>query len=464
VRAPTDHPNIVLINCDDLGYGDLGCYGSTVHATPALDRMAAEGTRLTDFYMASSVCSPSRGAMMTGCYPPRIGLGSGDNDSFVLFPGHHTGIGPDEITIADVLRAEGYATQIIGKWHLGDQPEFLPTRHGFDGYYGLPYSNDMSRQQGCQQQWCPLPLMRDQEVIQQQPDQSGITERYVEESVRFIRAHRQEPFFLYFAHMYVHLPHYPPRAFLERSRNGPYGAVVECIDWSVSALLHELRIQGLEENTLVIFTSDNGGRASEGGSNAPLRGSKFSSWEGGFRVPCIARWPGQIPAGAACAQVTTSMDFMPTLARLAGTREPDDRAIDGCDISPVLLHPDNAISPRSFFLYYFRNDLDAVRAGRWKLFVRRFSRDDRQSHPVRELFDLGVDIGETTNVCDQHPDVVAELMQHIEWGHRELGCQACGISGQCVRPSGYVEHPQMLTEYDPQHPYYMAEYDLADRG
>ncbi|HCL30153.1 MAG TPA: Cerebroside-sulfatase, partial [Candidatus Latescibacteria bacterium] len=200
LRAATDRPNIILINCDDLGYGDVGCYGSTVHSTPHLDRMAAEGMRLTDFYMASSVCSPSRGALMTGCYPQRIGLGTGDDGKAVLFPGDAVGLNPDEITIASLLKGQGYATQLVGKWHLGDQPEFLPTRHGFDHYYGLPYSNDMGRQAGREDRWPPLPLLRDEEVIQAQPDQEGLTERYVEEAVRFVRGHSHEPFFLYLAH------------------------------------------------------------------------------------------------------------------------------------------------------------------------------------------------------------------------------------------------------------------------
>ena len=236
-RDEGQRPNIILINCDDLGYGDLGCYGSTINSTPALDRMAREGMRFTDFYMASPVCSPSRGAMMTGCYPPRIGFGAFEG-RLVLFPGHAVGLNPEEITVARLLSDAGYATKLVGKWHCGDQPEFLPTRHGFDSYYGIPYSNDMGRQRE-DDTWPPLPLVRDEDVIQQQPDQAALTERYVEESVRFIRDNRDRPFFLYLAHMHVHLPIYPSARFMRESRNGRYGGAVACVDWATDVLLHE---------------------------------------------------------------------------------------------------------------------------------------------------------------------------------------------------------------------------------
>jgi len=464
MRAPTDRPNIILINCDDLGYGDLGCYGSAVHSTPALDRMAAEGMRFTDFYMGAPVCTPSRGAMMTGCYPPRIGLGAVDNGAWVLFPGHATGLNPDEITIARLLREQGYATALVGKWHLGDQPDFLPTRHGFDRYYGLPYSNDMGRQAGREDRFPPLPLLRDEEVIQQQPDQAALNERYVEECVRFIRDSREGPFFLYFAHMYVHLPLYAPARFLQQSRNGRYGAAVECVDWSVDALLCELKRQGLERNTIVIFTSDNGSRTHEGGSNAPLRGTKGTTWEGGIRLPCVVRWPGQVSAGQVCGELATSMDFLPTLARLAGTREPDDRIIDGQDIGSLLCGETEADSPPRAFFYYFKNDLEAVRCGRWKLFARRWSRTERGSAEVQELYDLENDVGETSNVYAQHPEVVAELSALIEGCKEDLGCQASGVAGRNCRPAGRVDEARPLTDYDPAHPYIVAMYDLEEAG
>ena len=359
-------PNIVLINCDDLGYGDLACYGSKVNKTPALDRMAAEGMKFTDFYMASPVCSASRAAMMTGCYPQRVGIQG------VLFPGADIGLNPSEITVAKLLKGEGYATKIVGKWHCGDQPEFLPTRHGFDSYFGLPYSNDMGRQAGREDpnRFPPLPLLLDEEVIQEQPDQTSLTERYLDESIRFIRANKSGPFFLYLAHMYVHLPLYVPDHFLRQSENGSYGAAVECIDWVAGAILRELEFQGLDDNTLVIFTSDNGSRADgRGGSNAPLRGTKFQTWEGGMRLPCIMRWPGQIPSGSVCSEIAASIDFLPTLAGLGGAQPPADRVIDGKDIRSLMLGEEGASTPHEEYFFYRGLNLDAVRVGKWKLHV-----------------------------------------------------------------------------------------------
>lgn len=449
--------NIILMNCDDLGYGDLACYGSPCNSTPHLDRLAAEGMRFTDFYMASPVCSPSRGAMLTGCYPPRIGFGSFDGRG-VLFPGDPIGLNPSEITLASLLRDAGYATKIVGKWHCGDQPEFLPTRHGFDSYYGLPYSNDMGRQKA-DDKWPPLPLLRDEEVMQEQPDQSGLTERYVEESLRFIREQRQRPFFLYLAHMHVHLPIYAPARFLRESRNGAYGAAVACIDWAAGAIMAELRRLGLEDNTMVIFTSDNGSRCrGEGGSNGVLRGIKTTTWEGGQRVPCIMRWPGHIPAGSICTGLATAMDFYPTLAAIAGCAVPTDRIIDGRDITPLMLSGGAAASPREAFFYYNRNDLEAVRDGRWKLHVRK----SRQA--IAELYDLRNDPGESRNVHADEPAVVARLNALLERCREDLGDEALGIAGQNVRPAGRVATPRTLTQYRPDHPYMIATYDLQERG
>ena len=450
-------PNIILINCHDLGYGDLGCYGSAVNKTPALDRMAREGIRFTDFYMASPVSSPSRGAMLTGCYPSRIGFASFEGRP-VLFPGQPLGLHPDEITTARLLKDAGYTTKIVGKWHCGDQPEFLPTRHGFDEYYGIPYSNDMGRQKP-DDIYPPLPLLRDEEVIQAQPDQRGITERYVEESVRFIREHRAAPFFLYFAHMHVHLPHYPPERFVRESENGEYGAAVACIDWATDVLLHELQALGLDDRTLVIFTSDNGSRVhGEGGSNGPLRGTKGTTWEGGQRVPCIMRWPGEIPAGTACGEVALSMDLHPTLAGIGGAELPDDRTIDGHDIRPLIRAEEHAASAHDAFFYYKRASIEAVRSGRWKLHIRK---DDDE---IQELYDLSADIGEANNLYAEYPDLVAELQSRIDACRLDLGDQAAGIEGENTRPIGRVDHPQTLTHYDPEHPYMIALYDLKDRG
>ncbi len=454
-------PNIILINCDDLGYGDIGCYGSTINSTPALDRMAEEGIRFTDFYMAAPVCSPSRGAMMTGCYPRRIGFGSFDGQ-WVLFPGQPVGLNPDEITIADLLRQQGYATKIVGKWHCGDQPEFLPTRHGFDEYFGIPYSNDMGRQTG-RKDWnyAPLPLLRNEEVIQQQPDQSALTERYAEESVKFIRDHQTQPFFLYLAHMHVHLPLYAPARFIRESQNGTYGAAVACVDWVAAVLLHELAQLGIDDNTLVIFTSDNGARGDHGGSNAPLRGGKCTTWEGGMRLPCIMRWPGHIPAGTVSDAIVTSMDFLPTFTALAGGVEPTDRIIDGKDISSLILGTENA-SPHETFFYYRCDDLEAVRHGDWKLFLQRWDGTIKSERKVCELYNLKNDISETNNVADLYPNIVKELQTIADECRQDLGDGT--IPGANCRPIGRVEHGKTLTEFNPDHPYIEAMYDLSDSG
>lgn len=452
-------PNIILINCDDLGYGDLGCYGSRVNDTPALDALADEGVRFTDFYMASPVCSPSRGAMLTGCYPSRIGFGDFDGE-WVLFPGQGVGLNPSEITIASLLRQRGYATSIVGKWHCGDQPEFLPTRHGFDEYFGIPYSNDMGRQVG-QRPWPPLPLLRNEQVIEAQFDQAGLTERYVEQAVRFIRSNADGPFFLYFAHMYVHLPIYVPPRFLKDSRNGPYGGAVSCVDWSVAVLRHELRRLGLEQDTLIVFTSDNGARGDHGGSNGPLRGRKGTTWDGGQRVPCIMCWPGTLKAGA-CSHVVSSLDFYRTFAALAGAPVPTDRVIDGRNILPLMRDPGGRHDEHPFF-YNHRNRLDAVRLGPWKLHLCR-KEGPAPASACRELYNLVEDVGETVNVYDAHPDVVRRLEALAEDFRRDVGDDFTNTAGRNVRPIGRVATPRPLTEYDPQCPYMWAEYDLGDRG
>jgi arylsulfatase A len=463
-------PNVVLINCDDLGYGDLGCYGSTVNKTPAIDQLASEGVRFESFYMASPVCSPSRGGMLTGCYPPRIGFGSFDGFP-VLFPGHAMGLAPTEVTLASMLSSAGYRTHMVGKWHCGDQREFLPTNHGFDHYFGLPYSNDMGRQIDTPSffpEIPPLPLLVDDDVIEQQPDQASLTERYLTEAVRFMRSARDEPFFLYFAHMYVHTPIYVQHRFAEQSDNGAYGAAVESIDWATAVILHEIAALGLADDTIVVFTSDNGSLGNDpvpvggdgrphGGSNAPLRGAKGQTWEGGQRVPAIVRWPARVAPGRTSDAVVSAIDLLPTLAACCGADIPSDRTVDGRDISAVLFDA-SAPSPRDAFYYYWMNDLEAIRVGRWKLhFAKR-------GVEVSELYDLDADIGETTDLAAANPDVVADLTARAEVARRSLGDARLECVGDDIRPIGRVSDPKPLTSYDPDHPYYMAEYDLSDRG
>jgi len=449
-QSKTEQPNIILINCDDLGYGDLTCYGSGRNDTPHLDQLAAEGVRFTDFYMASPVCSASRAAMLTGCYSQRVGFA----DCQVLFPGQAQGLNPKESTIAKQLKQVGYDTKIIGKWHCGDQPEFLPTNHGFDEYFGIPFSNDMGRQSN-NLEGPPLPLLRNDEVIQQQPDQRGITERYVDESLQFMRRERKNPFFLYLAHMYVHVPLFIPRQFLDISRNGAYGGAVACIDWAMGMIEAELHRLGIRDETLVIFTSDNGSRArDEGGSNAPLRGTKAQTWEGGQRVPCIMRWPGKIAAGTICNGIASSIDLFTTLAELTGAPLPADTQLDSISLVDTLL--DEKPTRRDIFAYYRGPNLEAVRKGDWKL---HFCKADQVSS---ELYNLRHDLGETNDVYDKYPEIVAE----IEAAAEELRC-AFGDSrldrvGAEIREAGLCKNPKPLTEYDEDHPYMIACYDLAD--
>ncbi|MEM7324049.1 MAG: sulfatase [Actinomycetota bacterium] len=491
-------PNVILINCDDLGYGDLGCYGSTVNRTPHLNRMAEEGLRFTDFYAPSPVCSPSRAAMLTGCYPTRVGFGGQASGGLggVLFPGWSVGLNPNEITIARLLSDAGYATKLVGKWHCGDQPEFLPTAHGFDEYYGIPYSNDMGRQvpsdnpdrptdeqveemirdRGCTEPWIrpPLPLLDGDAVLEAQPDQAALTGRYLEQAVRFVRQHRDGPFFLYLAHLYVHLPIYVQERFRKESDNGDYGAAVACIDWVTGVLLAELAALGIDEDTVVMFTSDNGALADHrggSGSNAPLRGAKGSTWEGGQRVPFLVRWPGRIPAGEERSQVTSAIDLLPTIAGLCDLAVPQDRVLDGTDLRPLLedkrvsAEPDDDVpdpgggwDPDREFVYFQGGGPEAIRVGPWKLHVARRG-SERQ-----ELYHLGRDIGETEDVSEANPEVVADLAARLVRVRDALGDERLGIEGREVREIGRVDDPVPLTVFDPDHPYFMAEYDLPHRG
>lgn len=450
-------PNIILINCDDLGYGDLACYGSNTHPTPHLNRLAAEGMRFTDFCMASSVCSPSRASMLTGCFPNRIGFGMPGGHR-VLFPGDGEGLNPDETTIATLLRSAGYATKMVGKWHCGDQPEFLPTRHGFDSYYGLPFSNDMGRQRGRPAN-PPLPLLLNEEVLEEQPDQAALTYRYLDESLRFLRSNQDRPFFLYLAHMYVHLPIYAPNHFLEQADGDPYAAGVAFVDWSTGVIMNELKMLGLDDDTLIVFTSDNGSRAKppSGGSNGALRGAKGEIWEGGCRVPGIFRWPGRIAPGSVYNQSTLSIDLYKTFAGLAGVEPPSDRMIDGGDLRKVLLDSPDAATGRDTFPYYFGNHLCAVRQSSWKLHIR-----SPDGSSMQELYDLSGDIAETQDLYNAHPNKVGELMELVGHYRKTLGDGE--TLGSETRPIGKVDNPAPLTSYNPDTPYFLHEYDLDHIG
>jgi arylsulfatase A len=452
-------PNIILINCDDLGYGDLVCYGSRRNDTPHVDQLATEGVRFTDFYMASPVCSASRAAMLTGCYSQRIGFA----DYQVLFPGQAQGLNPKESTIAKQLKHVGYDTKIIGKWHCGDQPEFLPTNHGFDEYFGIPFSNDMGRQVDRLER-PPLPLLRNDEVIQQQPDQRGITERYVDETLQFMRRDRKNPFFLYLAHMYVHVPLFIPKQFLDISRNGAYGGAVACIDWAMGMIDAELNRLGIKDETLVIFTSDNGSRGrDEGGSNAPLRGTKAQTWEGGQRVPCIMRWPGKIAAGTICGGIASSIDLFTTLTELSGAPLPADTTLDSISLAETIL--EGKATKRNAFAYYRGPNLEAVRKGDWKLHFCKMGwtpgggTDDRVS---AQLYNLRDDIGEANDVYDKYPEIVAEIETVAEEFRQALGDRLLARIGTEIREVGLCGNPRPLTEYDEHHPYMIAYYDLPD--
>ena len=438
-------PNVVLLLCDNLGYGDVGCFGSRLHRTPHIDRLAAEGMRFTDLYAASGVCTPSRAALMTGCYPRRVNLHVSDTGASVLQPVAAKGLHPDEVTVAEVLRAAGYATALFGKWHLGDQPEFLPTRQGFDEYLGIPYSDDMTPREG--KPWPPLPLMEGERVVEAPVDRNLLTRRYTEAVIDFIESHREGPFFVCLSHAMpgsTQAP-YSSEAFRGKSANGPWGDSVEEIDWSTGQIVEALDRLKLTDNTLVIWTSDNGApkRNPPQGSNKPLRGWGYDTSEGGMRVPLVARWPGRIPAGKACAEVCSLMDLLPTFANLAGAALPKSRRIDGRNIGPLLTAELEAKSPHEAFFYYHMDQLQAVRSGRWKLYLPLEKPLGRiaQYGPtdVPRLYDLRNDLAETANVAGEQSEVVRRLQALAEEARRDLGDY--GQPGQNQRPAGTVNQP-----------------------
>lgn len=446
-------PNVIVMLMDNLGYGDLGCYGSRLHRTPHIDRLAFQGMRFTGFYSTSGVCTPSRASLMTGCYPRRVNLHIGGHGHSVLLPIDPKGLHPDEVTPARLLRALGYATTCVGKWHLGDQLPFLPTRHGFDHFFGCPYSEDMVPSKS-RPDWPHLPLMRDEEVVEAPADRDSLTKRYTEQARDFIRANRDRPFFLYLAHA---MPGSTDRPFARpefqgRSANGPYGDAIEELDWSCGEIMRILDELKLSDRTLVVWTSDNGAVRwnPPQGSNAPLRGWGYDTSEGGQRVPCIVRWPGRVPANVVEDKLATMMDILPTVAHLAGTHPPADRIIDGHDISRILFgdsHTESRYDELGFF-YYHIHQLQAVRAGPWKLYLplsRKLKKlcgalDEGCESANVELYDVRADIAEIQDVSSKHPEVVERLSLLADRAREDLG--DWNREGANQRQAGWVADPQ----------------------
>jgi arylsulfatase len=448
---------VVLIFADDQGYGDVGVYGARGFTTPHLDRLAAEGMRFTDFYASQAVCSASRASLLTGCYAERVGiLGA-------LGPSAEHGLHERETTIAEMLRTRGYATGMVGKWHLGNWEPFLPLQHGFDEYFGLPYSNDMwpvdydgnPATEGAKLQYPPLPLIEGNErveFIETLEDQDALTTRYAQRAVDFIDRHADGPFFLYFAHTMPHVPLGVSDRFRGRSQQGMYGDVIEEIDGSVGQVLEALDRHGVADNTLVIFTSDNGPWLNYGnhaGSTGGLREGKGTAFEGGPRVPAIMRWPGHIAPGSVCTGMASTLDILPTLAAVAQAGLPD-MEIDGVSILP-LLEGDRDADPREVFHFYYGGELRAVREGRWKRVYRHRTRSYEGVEPGMDghpgpyafptvpdaLYDLETDIGETTDVAADHPDVVARLDRLADEMRRALGDRLTEQLGEEVRRPGF---------------------------
>jgi arylsulfatase A len=461
VGAQTTHqrPNLVIIFIDDMGYSDIGPFGATAYPTPHLDRMASEGRKFTDFHSATAVCSASRAALMTGCYPERVSiLGA-------LRPKSREGISDQELTLAELCKQNGYATGIFGKWHLGDRRRFLPLQHGFDEYYGLPYSNDMGpfgpRSEPLPEgdpraNTPPTPIFEGNKVVDpilEAKDQPQLTAEYTRRAVDFIARHHEQPFFLYVPHTMMHVPLFAGEAFRGKSGAGELGDVVMELDWSVGEILAALKKHGVDDRTLVIFTTDNGPwlrYGNHGGSARPLREGKGTMFEGGYRVPCLMRMPSRIPAGTTCDEFCATLDILPTVAKLLGVDLPGERVVDGHDIWPLMSGTPNAKTPWDVFYCYYGRELHAVRDQRWKLhFPHNYPtlppdanpRDGNPAALVRaslglELHDLEADVGETTNVAAAHPDIVQRLSAAAERARDDLGDVLTSREGNGVRPAG----------------------------
>lgn len=447
--ADRARPNVVLIFADDLGYADIGPFGAPPHSTPNLDRMAAEGRKFSNFYVAQAVCSASRAALLTGCYPNRLGIHG------ALGPQAKHGLNPSETTIAEMLKTRGYQTAIYGKWHLGHHAKFLPTRQGFDEYHGLPYSNDMwpSHPEAAPGSYPDLPLIEGERVVALNPDQSKLTHDLTRRAVDFIERHQAEPFFVYLPHPMPHVPIYASEPFQGKTGRGLYADVIREIDWSVGEILATLKRLDLDDNTLVIFTSDNGPWLSYGdhaGSALPLREGKGTAWEGGVRVPCLMRWPGKVPAGTLCDEPVMTIDILPTLAELAGAELPAAR-IDGKSIRPLVEGRPNATSPHeALFFYYNTGELHAVRSGPWKLYAPHTYRTlaGRQGgvggKPVKyentragwELYNLAEDVEERVDKAAANPELVAKLQAFMDQARADLGDSLTQTKGSGLRAAG----------------------------
>ena len=437
-------PNIIHIIGDDVGYDDLSCFGAKDIHTPNVDRLAAEGMRFTSFYAPSPVCTPTRAAILTGCYAPRVGLPT------VLFPFSREGLNSNEVTIAELLKTRGYATAVIGKWHLGHHPQFLPPSHGFDLFFGIPYPNDHgperlghAKSQGDPNfRFPPIPLVRGTNIVETPAQLAGLPERFASEAIQFIEDNKERPFYLHLANIETHTPWLVPAQFHYKSKAGVYGDAVQCLDWLVGEVMKTLDRLGLTTNTLVVFTSDNGplvkrypelegiyGHAAAVQTNRVhlLRDGKYqAAYEGGTRVAAIMRWPGKVPAGSVCNEIVVGFDLFTTFAKVADGPIPNDRIIDGKDIRPLMFGDKSAKSPHSAFYYYQGYQLAAVRAGKWKVVFG--------SSPA--LFDLEADIGETTNLAKQHPDIADKLKAIADQARADLGDARQKLTGQNRRPAG----------------------------
>lgn len=410
-------PNVIIIFADDLGYGDLGCFGHPTIQTPNIDGIAQNGAKLTNFYVGANVCSPSRAALLTGRYPVRSGM-TGDR-FHVMFPFSNTGLPQDEVTLPEVLKTAGYATGMVGKWHMGNKQGYLPTDNGFDYYHGIPYSNDMGyeddRAHPYKKMFPPLPMIEGNKVISENVDQAHLTQEYTDKCIEFMSANKSKPFFLYYASNFPHVPLYASEKFKGKSKRGLYGDVVEELDWSVGQIMNYLKANNLEKNTLVIFTSDNGPwttQGVEGGSAGLLREGKASCWDGGMRVPAVVQWPGVIKPNQVIAATASTMDLYTTIIDLAKAKIPTDRIVDGKNMMPLLTNKVDDLGEAIFF--YHGPNLYAVRKGPWKMHVQSVvPYKDITVYITPALFNLENDPGEQYNLNKEHPEIIKELKEAI---------------------------------------------------